>query len=245
MAIRKVVYSGALLLLMVALVSGCATQAASTASSATQRAITVVGVGKAAGTPDVAQVSVGIETRDPSVQKAVADNNTRMTELLAALKGLGIADGDIRTSNFSVYAERAPVFGPEGTSESGPPTYTVNNQVTVKLRDVTQLANVLDAAVAAGANNIYGVTFTVEDATELEAQARGKAVDDARARAESLAKLAGVSLGEVLSVSEVIGSPGPLYERAVSLVAGMGTGTPIEAGELEVTMNVQVTYAIQ
>jgi uncharacterized protein YggE len=106
------------------------------------------------------------------------------------------------------------------------------------------VGDVLDGAVSAGANSVYGVSFEVEDTSKLEASAREKAIADANARAASLAQLAGVSVGQVLTISEVVGGPGPLVlERAVAL--GAGGGTPIQPGEFEVNVSVQVTYAIQ
>jgi uncharacterized protein len=211
----------------------------------TGRGITVVGVGKASGAPDVANVNVGVETQAANVQQAVADNRAQMTKLLEALKALGIADKDISTSNYSVYTERQPVAAPvERGSAEGALTYRVSNQVQVVVRDVAKLGEVLDKVVEAGANNIYGVSFSVAETSKLENDARAQAMTDARARAESLAKLAGVSLGEVVSVSEVIGG-GPL-PYAKSAAEGLGGGsTPIQPGSLDVNMSVQVTFAIK
>jgi uncharacterized protein YggE len=208
------------------------------------RGITVVGVGKASGTPDVAHVSIGVETESDSVQQAVADNKAKMTKLLDTLKSLGIADKDIQTTNYGVYTQRQP--SPEGKGTMGPTTYQVNNQVAVTVRDVTKLGDVLDKVVTAGANNIYGVSFSVDDPSKLQADARAKAIADAKARAESLANLTGVTLGDVAAVSEVVGS-NPIYEGPrMSAAAGLGGGgAPIEPGELEVDMSVQVTYAIK
>jgi hypothetical protein len=198
-------------------------------------------VGEAAGTPDVAHVSVGIETSAATVQQAVVDNKGKMSTLLDTLKGLGVADKDIQTSNYSVYTQPAPVA--PGASDSGVLTYHVTNQVEVTVRDVSKLGDVLDKAVAAGANNIYGVSFSVDDTSKLEADARAKAIADAKSRAASLAQLAGVQLGDVVSISEVISGNGPVY---ASMASGMGGGgTPIQPGELNVNMSVQVTFAIK
>jgi uncharacterized protein YggE len=109
------------------------------------------------------------------------------------------------------------------------------------VRDVNQLGDVLDKAVAAGANNIYGVNFSVDDTAKLEADARAKAVADAKARAQELAQLNGVQLGEVLTVSEVIG--GPAYPMDFGAKGIGGGGTPVQPGELEVSMSIQITYA--
>ena len=258
---RRIFYSVALLIAVLVFAVGCSAVAAPAASTSsktgsgsaqalayqatgsTERGITVVGVGKAFGTPDVAQVTVGVETQSPSVQIAVAENKVRMDQLLDMLKELGIAEKDMRTTNYSVYSERPPIYGPETPSSAGPLTYHVSNQVTVTVRDVNKLGDVLEKAVTAGANSVYGVSFSVADTSKLEAEARANAVADAKSRAESLAGLAGVSVGEVLSISEVISSAGPLYER-MAVPAAMG-GTSIQPGELEVQVNVQVTYAIR
>jgi len=225
--------------------TGCSL-GATAASSATppNRTITVVGTGKAFGTPDVARVTVGIETRSELVQEAADDNNAKMSALLDAIAELGIDKKDIQTSNYSIYTDRRPLLSSEIESSEESLVYVVNNQVTVTVRDLESLGDVLDAAVAAGANNVYGIYFTVDDPSALESEARANAVADAKARAESLAGLAGVEVGDVLSISEVIG--GPIAVPVMEAARGMGQASvPIEVGELEVSMNVQVTYAIR
>lgn len=265
MSSRKTFYSVLLIVAVLVFAAGCSPRAASAvqsssplasppagggpvtvsvASGTAGRGITVVGVGKASGTPDVANISVGVETQADTVQQAVADNKAKMTQLLDALKTLGVADRDIQTSNYSVYTERQPVPSPEGKGAAGPMTYHVNNQVNVIVRDVNKLGDVLDKTVAAGANNIYGISFSVDDTTKLQGDARAKAIADAKARAGSLAQLAGVTLGEVVSVSEVLGSSFPMYDTPRAAV-GLGGGAPVQPGELEVSMSVQVTFAIK
>ena len=211
------------------------------APTTSERSITVVGVGKASGAPDVAQVSIGVDTQAPSVQKAVDDNKTQMNALLSTLKGLSIAAKDLQTNNYSVYTEQKPM--PDGTSSATQVVYHVSNQVQVTVRDINQLGDVLDKAVAAGANNIYGVSFSVEDTAKLEADARTKAVADAKSRAASLAQLNGVELGEVISVNEVAG--GPAYPLDYTAKGMGGGGTPVQPGELEMNMSIQITYAVK
>jgi len=213
------------------------------AATPSERSITVVGIGKVTGKPDIAHVTVGIETQASSLQTAVNDNKAKMNNLLDTLKKLGLADKDIRTSNYSVYTERVspPVPGAEVSSDQM--IYHVTNQVDVTVRDVDQIGEVLDKAVAAGANNIYGVNFNVEDTAKLEADARAKAVADAKARAGELAQLNGVQLGEVLSVSEVIG--GSAYPMDYGAKGMGGGGTPVQPGELEMSLSIQITYAVK
>ena len=243
---RKSAIVAVALLIGAVVLSACGTAAQSTAQSGSQgvvRTITVVGQGKASGTPDVAHINIGVDTSAESAQEAVDANKAKMNALLDKIKALGIADKDIQTSNFSIYTER-PQTDPDvpkaGTGDNV--LYRVSNQVNVTVRDVAKLGDILDQAVSAGANNIYGVYFSAEDTTALEAQAREKAVVDAKVRAETLAKLNGVSVGQVVTISEIIGGSTPMYYGSAK---ALGSGVPIEAGELEVTMSVQVTYAIQ
>ncbi|HTP11576.1 MAG TPA: SIMPL domain-containing protein [Anaerolineae bacterium] len=213
------------------------------AATTSERSITVVGTGKATGKPDIAHVTVGIETQASSLQKAVDDNKAKMNNLLDTLKKLGLADKDIMTSNYSVYTERASSPTPGAEVNTDQMIYHVTNQVDVTLRDVNQIGEVLDKAVAAGANNIYGVNFSVEDTAKLEADAREKAVADAKARAAELAQLNGVQLGDVLTISEVVG--GSAYPMDYSAKGMGGGGTPVQPGELEMSMSIQITYAVK
>jgi uncharacterized protein len=207
------------------------------------RSITVVGVGKVTGKPDIARVTVGIETQAPSLQTAVDENKAKMTGLLDTLKKLGLADKDIQTSNYSVYTERVTPPTPGAEVSADQMIYHVTNQVDVIVRDVNQLGDVLDKAVAAGANNIYGVNFSVDDTSKLESDARAKAVDNAKSRAEELAQLNGLQLGQVLSVSEVIG--GSAYPVDYGVKGMGGGGTPVQPGELEMSLSIQITYAVK
>jgi len=119
----------------------------------------------------------------------------------------------------------------------------VANNVNVTIRDLTTVSKVLDTAIEAGANNIYGVNFALKDSAAAQAEARKSAVADAKARAEDLASLTGVAVGELISVSEVVGSnaiAGSFRENAMA----MGGGTPIQPGQLDLTMQLQVVYAI-
>jgi len=252
-------YRGVLIVSVLVLVAGCSAVTAQNASTgggpnisqaagsgvsaAASRGITVVGSGTASGVPNVAYVTVGVETQSDSVQQAVDDNGTKMAALLDSLKALGIADKDIRTTNYSLFTQRPSEIGPNGTTNTGPIVYHVTNQANLTIRDVSKLGDVLDKAVAAGANNIYGVSFGVDDPSQLQADARAKAMTDAKARAESLAKLAGVTLGDVESITENATVSGPILASAA---AGLGGGgTPIQPGQLDVSVSVQVTYAIQ
>ena len=136
----------------------------------------------------------------------------------------------------SRYSEFQPVPG----------FYRVSNMVQVTIRDLTKVSDVIDTAVKAGANNVWGISFSLDDTDALEAQAREKAVADAKARAESLASLTGVKVGQVMAVSEVVGgSSVPMFASADRAMGLGGGGTPAEPGEVTFSTQIQVIYAIQ
>ncbi len=244
------------LLLLIALVGGAiATQATtwlatpavhaqSAENSTTQGTITVVGEGKVRIKPDVARAQIGVEVLMDSVKAASEANKERLDAVLTALQEAGVAEQDIQTSGFSVYAER---FGSDGPLPDDQINYRVSNNVNVTVRDLDTLGAVLDAAIEAGANNIYGVEFSRDDASTIESEARQSAVADAKAKAEELAELTGATVGNVVSISEVIGNGGGYYSSNFAEAArGLGGGgsTPISPGELELVMQLQITYAI-
>jgi len=239
--------------MVIVLVLGMALAACSGVAPATQAAvpgqqttsvggITVVGQGTAYGQPDQATVIVGVDTFAPTVEEATAQNQGTLDSVMAALTAAGIAAEDIQTTNYSLYAEQ--IYGDRGPE--GIAGYRVSNQVNVKIRDISRVGDVLAAVTEAGANAIYGVNFSVADPAALEAEARASAMDDARKRAESLAELGGVTLGDVTIISEVVGSP--------VMPLGMGGGFAMEQaasdpgispGQLSYQVQVQVTYSIR
>lgn len=222
---------------------GTTAQAQTSDSAGATRYITVVGQGKTTVVPDIASLQLGVQNSAATVEEAMTSNSDIMDAILAAMADAGVADKDIQTTSYNIYLDEG-YRGPDMPYE---PVYRVSNMITVKVRDLTAVGEVLDAAVAAGANQIWGVNFTVEDRTAAEEDARAKAMADARARAEALAGLAEVEVGEVLSISEVItGGISPLYSGvAVEMAAGLGGGGSISPGELEYSMSIQVTYALK
>ncbi|MEZ4682507.1 MAG: SIMPL domain-containing protein [Caldilineaceae bacterium] len=198
--------------------------------------ITVVGEGKVRIKPDIARIQIGVEVMMPSVKEASAANKERLDVVLAALQEQGIDETDIQTSGFNVYAER---FGPNGPLPDDQINYRVSNNVSVVVRDLDTLGAVLDAAIEAGANNIYGVEFSLDDPSAIESEARKSAVADAQAKADELAELTGTSVSNVISVSEVIGNGGGYYSSNFAEAArGLGGGgsTPVSPGEVELIM---------
>ena len=242
-----------IVLLAVALV-GCAavaaappaaSQAVVETSPQASRTITVVGAGEVNLAPDVARISIGAEARSSTVSEAKAETDRQIAAILSTLKALGVDEKDIQTSSYSIYYERQPVpLAERGVLVEEQGGYRVSSTLSVTIRDIDRVGEVLDAAVAAGANQVYGVNFTIADEIKWQAEARVKAVADAKARAVELAGLSGVELGEVLSISEIVGNvSGPVsfqvMERAV------GAGGDIAPGELALSTQIQITFAIQ
>jgi uncharacterized protein YggE len=152
-----------------------------------------------------------------------------------------VAENDIETSYYNLYVERP--YGPQGPSDEV--LYQVSNTVQVTIRDLSKVTEILGRAIEAGANNINSVTFDLSEPSELRAQAREQAVQNARETAEELAQLNGVALGEVVSVSEVIESGGYYVSEVSSAAYGQGGGAgPISPGNVDVTAQLQVVYAI-
>ena len=223
--------------------SACGTPVAGSSDTPQTHTISVTGNGIAYGTPDIAIASVGVQTRNENPGAAVSDNTSKMNAIIAALKELGIEDKDIQTTNFSVYAQQN--YDPSGQATNI--TYVADNTVNVTVRDLNKVGDTLGKAVAAGANNIYGVSFSVSDRSKLEAEARDKAMADAKARAEQLAKAAGVTLGEPMSIGEYTSGPAPYAADVRSLGVGGGGGAPVpvSTGQIQVSLQVSVTYVIK
>lgn len=154
-------------------------------------------------------------------------------------KELGIADQEIQTSNYSIFPQQSSQNAGNGEITG----YQVVESLQVTLRDLNKIGAILDQAVQAGANNISGVTFSVADPEELQKEALQQAVTDAQARDDVLAQAGSVRRGEVLAISEITSQTPIPYAGAVSQPAA--TGVPIQTGEIEVQVQVQVTYAIQ
>jgi hypothetical protein len=205
--------------------------------------ITVVGEGKVSASPDLAQANIGVEVIGPDVKQTSSEASQTMETLLTAIKAQGVTDNDIETSYFNVWVERP--FNPQG----GPGEdvlYHVNNNVMVTIRDLDSVTIVLGAAIEAGANNINSVNFNLADPEQLKSEAREKAVANALAKAQELATLNGLEVGDVISVSEVI-SGGPGFGGAAYAVesAAIGGGGPLLPGEVDVTVQIQVTYVLK
>jgi hypothetical protein len=210
----------------------------------TVQGITVSGLGRVTGKPDVLRVTVGVSVTAETVQAALDAANTAADALMGALREKGVAEGDTRTRDFSVSPEfRYPQGGAPVISG-----YTVRNTVEAKIRDITRAGEVLTAVVQAGGNaaRIEGVGFALEDNVTLLEQARKAAFEDARAKATQYARLADRPLGALLSVTEAsttLPSPVPVDERAAG-AQNPSAPVPIAPGEQEVSISLTAVWAL-
>jgi hypothetical protein len=202
--------------------------------------ISVTGEARISVPPDLAQIDAGVTSEAKTAREASDANNTAMGKVLLALKGAGIDEKDYQTSRLSLQAQSA------AAKPGAPPAitgYRASNRVTIRLHDVTKVANVIDALVTAGANEIGGINFMVSQASKLLDDAREQAVTDARRKAEIYAKAAGVTLGAPLSISEE-GAAQPLFRARV--MGGMAAAAvPIAQGEETLSITVGMTWAIK
>ena len=225
--------------LVAAIAAGTLLAAPALAQTAPPAMISVTGEATVSVPPDQAQIDAGVATEAKTAREASDTNNAAMGKVLLALKGAGIEEKDYQTSRLSLQPESAP------NRSSGPATivgYRASNRVTIRLREVAKVAGVIDTLVAAGANDIGGINFTVSQASKLLDDAREQAIADARRKAEIYAKAAGVTLGATLSISEG-GTPGPITFRRMA--AGMAAAAPVAQGEETLQVTVAVSWAIK
>lgn len=206
--------------------------------------ISISGQGMVNVKPNIALASIGVDITTTTLDQATTQANTKMAAVIEKIKSLGVADKDIQTVNYNLYPITSQQKGPSDTTPPSITGYRVSNQVRITIRKIDDLGKVLDAAVAAGANNVYGVSFAVDDLTPYQQQARAAAVKDAQDKAGQLAKTAGITLGPILQISENSTSPRPIT-GAGDLRAASSAQVPIETGEMSVTVNVSVRFAIK
>jgi uncharacterized protein YggE len=202
-------------------------------------AISVTGEASISVPPDLAAVDAGVASDAKTAREASEANNAAMAKVLAALKAANIDAKDIQTSRLSLQ----PQYAPNRAGPSSVVGYRASNRVTVRIRDVSKVAGVIDTLVGAGANDVGNISFEVSQASKLLDDAREKAVADARRKAEIYAKAAGVTLGAPLSISEE-GAPQPVF-RAKMAAPLAAAPTPIAQGEETLSISVSVTWAIK
>lgn len=222
--------------------AGVATAQEPVDQTAQRNVISAPGTGTASGQPDVALVELGVEITDTNIGTAIEEANQAMDEVVAALEEAGIASEDIQTVRFDVQTiqDRNPQTG----DPIGQPRFQVTNMVRVRITDTDTVSDVIQAALEAGANQVFNLRFALSDPDTLATEARTEAVEDAREKAEALAEALGVELGDVVSLTEDVGGPQPFAAEAAQDIGGAG-GPTIEQGQLTVTVQVQGVWEIE
>jgi uncharacterized protein len=209
------------------------------------RTISISGHGEVRVVPDLAMVSVGVSTQAASAREALDANTKSMKALIDTLKKAGIEDRDMATSNFSVGPR---VDYDSGKSSNQPPKivgYDVNNMVTITVRKIEDLGELLDVAVSTGSNTINGISFGVSKPDAMLTEARKAAVADARSKAEIYAAAGGFKLGNIITLNEGVSYQPPPPYLAQSARAKSDDAVPIAQGEQSLTIDVSITYEIQ
>ncbi|MBW3634093.1 MAG: SIMPL domain-containing protein [Chloroflexi bacterium] len=207
--------------------------------------VSVSGHGSVNVPPDTASVNIGVDVIKPTLGEAQETATAQATAVIEAFEAAGIAPEDIQTDYYSVNILRDYSENADPTMITG---FEIINQLRVTVRDTEQLGELLDAAVNAGANSIYGVTFYVDDQTAAASEARVEAVEDARTRAEELASAAGMTLGPVVALSE---GTTPLISPVYPMGRGGGAGmaaeaaVPVEPGSTTVAVDVMMTFELR
>lgn len=212
-----------------------------TASGAPVTGITVQGVGTITLTPDLATISVGIQSQAASAAKAQSAASAAMTRIIDAVKKAGVADVDLKSQWISLQPQYDYASGSSTRRVTG---YQANQALAIKVRKIETTGAVIDAAVAAGATQVSGISFSVADPTTATAQARSAAIADAKKRAAALAQAAGVSLGSLLTVTEV-SAPSPVPYLAGDLRTAQDGTTPVQTGTTDLGVTVTATFAIR
>jgi uncharacterized protein YggE len=211
-------------------------------TSPTVSVISVAGQGQVSGTPDTATVTMGVSTNDASAQNAMNKNAQEATALINTLKGKGVADKDIQTTELSVN----PNFDNKGNITG----YNVSNTVTVTMHDLKNAGSIIDAAAAAVGNDVrlQNVALSISNTSPLLAQARAAAVKDAMAQGQQLATAAGVKLGAILTIDDTgTEQPTPLEFSGASAGGALrdaAVPTPVQSGSQQLSVNVNVKFEI-
>ena len=197
--------------------------------------------GEAHAAPDIATITLGVEAEASTAAEALARNRAAMSATLAALKAQGLLAKDIQTSNLSLNAQYVFHDG-EPRKLTG---YQANNSVTIIVRDLTRLGATVDAVVAAGANQINGINFSLSDPQHAEDEARRAAVKALQAKAALYAEAAGYHVARLVSLSDGAAQDAPIRPMAMMRVQSVPVATQTEPGQLDVVASVSAVYELK
>ena len=225
--------------------SACGPTTINQAAPENVRTLNVNGIGMVDLTPDIAYIYIGVHDEAATASEAVNANKEHTNSVIDALKKAGVAEKDIRTSNFSIWPSQQ--YSPEGQITGT--IYMVDNSVYIIVRELDSLGDLFDDAITAGANSVNSITFDVADKTQAVKDARAKAVEDAKLQAQELADAAGISLGSVQNINFYDNSsyPSPVYGGKGGGGGAMAAdvAVPIQPGQLTISVTVNMTYSIK
>ncbi len=208
------------------------------------RTVSVTGTGTVTAKPDVAEINLGVVSQDSTARGALSANNKAMADLQEELKRRRVAEKDIQTTQivltprYSVQRNRVGVDQETGRKIIG---YTVTNSVRVTVREIEGLGEILDSVVSAGANQMNGITFRIEESKKLLDEARQSALADAKDKASQLTEGSGLRLGLPTQISESSrGTPQPVFSRSLAMTSS--AEVPVAPGQQELQISIQVTY---
>ena len=207
------------------------------------RTITITGEGKVTAIPDIATVVLGMQNTSMNIQDAQKRNSTTMNSLMTQLLALNISKDDIQTTDYTIYPQYDYTSG--GQVLKG---YTISQNVTVKIRKTDQVDSVIKIAGDLKLNQVGGLSFNIDQPEIYKQQARILALQNAKAKADALAKIMGVSLGKVISFSEsgTTPTPYPIYadKAMASGIGGGGTAPSVSAGSQDIIIDASVVYEL-
>jgi len=219
--------------------------------------ITLSGHGEVQAVPDIATVYFTVESSKATQAESSTEVNTKMGKILEFLKTSGVEEKDIKTEGYTSYPKYSNptpcpvyydtmIYPPCRAGESKITGYTVSESVTVKVRKVDDASKIIDGINKIGVTNMSGPNFTIDDEDALKAEARKKAIDDAREKAKALAKDLGVRLGRISSFSEGGGYGGSMYyAKEMSLDSAGCAPAQLPKGENTISSDVTITYEIR
>lgn len=241
---KKTITAVVAILTLALLVTSCA-PAQSGVNNEPQRSLNVNATGSVQVQPDIAVINIGVSSRNEDVTQALDENTASANAIRQTLVELGVAEEDIQTSNFNVYPQQQqnmPVT-PDEPAQSQT-VFVVQNTVTITVRQLDSLGEILAAVVGEGANTINGINFSLEDPSGAIAEARQKAIADAEEQAQAIADAAGVKLGEITAIN-INDSGAPTPRASVAMEQAAGSSVPISGGTLTVQVTANITYGIR
>ena len=243
-SLRKLATVGAVAVMATTMFAGshpASAQDASPVAGSTPATVSVSGVGIVTTTPDTASVQLGVTVTQPTLADAQSQASAQMQAVIDALIAAGVEEKDIQTSSY--YVSVVQNYDSNG-NPSEVTNFQVQNMVNVVVRNIDNVGPILDGAVAAGANTVYGVNFYLDDSSQSTSEARALAVQDAEKRAQELAAAAGMTLGPVVSITEGYSS-GPMYGKGGgAMAADSAAPAPIQVGTTTIQVDVTVVYQL-